>query len=102
MIRENRVDIGPIRFDKNVLLQVSRGLLWPEEQSQIRLIPSPSYTPTEAFIMHTSCYRLLCVFSGIELRPHQVYRFCQAIQPDQERCFLNETNHFSYSKLRES
>ncbi|RAL04039.1 F-box protein [Aspergillus ibericus CBS 121593] len=96
LIRESRVDIGSIRYDQNTILQVSRSLLRPEEQTQIRLIPSQSYTPAEAFIMHTSCYRLVCEFAGHEVRPHQIYRLCQATQPDQERCFLNETNRFPY------
>ncbi|PYH28518.1 uncharacterized protein BO87DRAFT_381261 [Aspergillus neoniger CBS 115656] len=91
MVSKNRgVDFGSIRFEKNAWKQVCRSLIWPGQQTLIGLTPSSDYTPVDAFIMHASCYRLLCHFAKSNVLPMQLYRLCQAIQPDQARQFLSD------------
>ncbi|KAB8227934.1 uncharacterized protein BDW43DRAFT_323398 [Aspergillus alliaceus] len=83
----NHIELGFLRFNKNVSLQESRSLTTHDKRTQIRLNPSPYFTSVEVFLIHTSCYHLLCEFAGSKIRSHQVFKLCQAIQPDRERNF---------------
>ena len=52
--------------------------------------PSYSFTATDAFLVHSSCYNILKGNSQSEIDPNQLFKLCQSLQPDRQRDFGQE------------
>lgn len=47
----------------------------------------PSYTSTDCFLIHSSCYQVLLERTASQIEVEQLFRLCQALQPDRQRNF---------------
>lgn len=94
VVRDKKIDVGYLDYVKESLYQQSRST---DSSILIRLNPSSFFTPVDAFLIHVSCNRLLCEFTQSELiHPYQLFKLCQALQPDRQRAFhIAVENDFS-------
>ncbi|KAL4935986.1 hypothetical protein BDV06DRAFT_116155 [Aspergillus oleicola] len=78
---------GFIQYSDKSYNQQSRSQKGSDEYTVIRVNPSSSFTPVKAFLVHVSCECLLRRLSKKEIRPDQLFKLCQSLQPDRQRNF---------------
>jgi hypothetical protein len=84
------IEIGRLQYQEQSYRQQSSILHTNGQYIDIRTNPSASFTPVDVFLVHVACEHLLRALSATVMTPYQLFKLCQALQPDQERRFQIE------------
>lgn len=84
-MKDNHVHIGTLFYSgSGKRFEVSSNSAASDASIVLKITRIFSLTPTHVFLIHSACYRFLQNYGGQNLNPIQVFKLCQALQPDKE------------------
>lgn len=84
-IKDDHAHIGTLTYSRSLnRFEVFSNLPASDTSIVLKITRVFNLTPTDVFLIHSSCYRFLQDSSCANINPIQVFKLCQALQPDKE------------------
>lgn len=86
-LKHDSICLGYLYFNREHLFQEVSVQGDRSQSIQVRVNRFYSFTATDTFLVHSSCYSLLQGSAALEVYPNQLFKLCQSLQPDRQRNF---------------